>query len=57
MKPFEKDKKELLTKLKDIIKDYTDTIEADMRYEPAKRKMRELKKVIKSIDKWKEELC
>lgn len=56
MMPFEKDKKELLKTLKDIVKDYMDTVEADLRYLPAKRKMRELKKVIKAVDKWKKEL-
>jgi deoxyinosine 3'endonuclease (endonuclease V) len=33
-----------------------DTVEADLRYVPAKRKMRELKKVIKAIEKWNDEL-
>jgi len=56
MMPFEKDKKELLIKLKEITEDYMDTVEADLRYIPAKRKMRELKKVVKAIDKWKVEL-
>ena len=53
MLSFEKDKKELLNKLVEITHDYMDTIEADLRYIPAKRKMRELKKVIKAIEKWK----
>lgn len=53
---FEKDKKELLTKLKEIVENYMDSVEADLRYLPAKRKMRELKKVIKEIDNWKKEL-
>jgi len=56
MLPFEKNNKELLVKLKEITKDYMDSVEADLRYLPAKRKMRELKKVIKAIDKWKNEL-
>ena len=56
MKLFETDKKELLKKLKEITQDYLDTCEADMRYMPAKRKVRELNKVIKSIDKWSKEL-
>ena len=53
---FEKDKKELLTKLKEITLDYIDSVETDMRYIPARRKMRELKKIVKAIDKWKSEL-
>ena len=56
MMPFEKDKKELLIKLKEITENYMDTVEADLRYIPAKRNMRELKKVVKAIDKWKDEL-
>ena len=56
MKSFEKDKKELLVKIKEIVESYMDSIEADLRYIPAQRKMRELKKVIKEIDKWKKEL-
>jgi vacuolar-type H+-ATPase subunit E/Vma4 len=56
MKSFEKDKKELLVKIKEIVESYMDSIEADLRYIPAQRKMRELKNVIKEIDKWKKEL-
>ena len=56
MKSFEKDKKELLVKIKEIVESYMDSIEADLRYIPAQRKMRELKIVIKEIDKWKKEL-
>ena len=54
--PFETDKLKLLEKLKEISEDYITTIEADHRFLTAKRKMREMKKVIKSIDKWTKEL-
>ena len=56
MMPFETDKLKLLEKLKEISEDYITTIEADHRFLTAKRKMREMKKVIKSIDKWSIEL-
>ena len=56
MKSFETDHKDLLDKMKDIVDDYVDTCEADLRYVPARRKIRELKKVSKALEKWKSEL-
>ena len=57
MKAFEKDKQELLNKLQEIVVDYIDIKENEEFYSiSVKRELRELKKVISAIKKWKTEL-
>lgn len=58
MKKFETDKKELFKKLKEITKDYMKYVELalDISEIETKRTVRELKKVIKSVEKLEKEL-